>query len=46
MARCPAARRHDARRLVGQGQQRIALGTGKKSTPLLADEEHHKGANQ
>ena len=38
--------RHDARRLVGQRQKRLALGAMEMTTALFADEKNDKGEDK
>jgi hypothetical protein len=32
--------------LIGEGQQRVALGAGEMTTALFAGEKHHEGAGE
>jgi hypothetical protein len=46
MAGLNAARRHGPGPLIGEGQERVALGAGEAGAALLAGKQHHKGAGQ
>jgi len=37
---------HDARRLIGERQKRLALGAVEMTAPVFADKEHDKGENE